>query len=106
MQVAEEFNLKVVEDAAPAIGASWEVRNLVLLAILQDLASKEQLLVTGEGGMLVTNNTDYYNKAKKYGIKEGIMSVEDSLIDEKGLKYKMSNIQAAIGLGHLEELIL
>lgn len=106
MQVAEEFNLKVVEDAAPAIGASWGGKKSGTFGDFAGFSFQgAKLLVTGEGGMLVTNNTDYYNKAKKiWNQGRNTECGKDFWIDEKGLKYKMSNIQAAIGLGQLRRV--
>ena len=58
------------------------------------------MLVTGEGGMLVTSDPDLYERAKKiqdHGRKPGTFWIE-----ELGYKYKMNNITAALGLAQLE----
>jgi perosamine synthetase len=57
-------------------------------------------LVTGEGGMLVTDNEELFKRAKKdqdHGRKPGTF-----WIDELGHKYKMNNITAALGLAQIE----
>jgi len=60
-----------------------------------------KLLVTGEGGMLVTNDDALYEKAKKIW-DQGRNPSKVFWIDGDGVKFKMSNIQAALGLGQLE----
>ena len=97
---AKSKGIFVVEDAAPAIGT--KIGNKFAGAI-GDIGCYSfqgaKMLVTGEGGMLVTNDEDLYKKAKKiqdHGRKPGTFWIE-----ELGFKYKMSNIQAALGLAQL-----
>ena len=62
-------------------------------------------MVTGEGGILLTNDDDLYEKAKKIWDQGRNSEIDLPFwIDEKGLKYKMANIQAAIGLGQLNRI--
>ena len=59
-----------------------------------------KMLVTGEGGMLVTSDPDLYERARKiqdHGRKPGTFWIE-----ELGYKYKMNNITAALGLAQVE----
>jgi perosamine synthetase len=60
-----------------------------------------KLLVTGEGGMLVTNDDGLYEKALKIW-DQGRNPSRAFWIDGHGVKFKMSNVQAAIGLGQIE----
>ena len=102
MRLAKKYRLKVVEDAAPAIGAEW---NGMRCGAIGDFGAFSfqgaKLLVTGEGGMLVTNNRELFEKAKKIS-DQGRNPLKTFWIDRLGLKFKMSNIQAAIGLGQVE----
>ena len=62
-------------------------------------------MVTGEGGMLLTDDDDLYAKAKKVWDQGRNTQIDIPFwIDDKGLKYKISNIQAAIGLGQLSRI--
>lgn len=102
MDVARKHNLKVVEDAAPAIGAEWEGRRCGSFGDFAAFSFQgAKLLVTGEGGMLVTNDDALYEKAKKIW-DQGRNPSKVFWIDGDGVKFKMSNIQAALGLGQLE----
>jgi dTDP-4-amino-4,6-dideoxygalactose transaminase len=97
---AKSKGIFVVEDAAPAIGT--KIGNKFAGAI-GDIGCYSfqgaKMLVTGEGGMLVTNDEELHRKVKKiqdHGRKPGTFWIE-----ELGYKYKMSNIQAALGLAQL-----
>jgi perosamine synthetase len=101
MQIARENNLFVVEDAAPAIGTEIDGKRAGTFGDLGCFSFQgAKLLVTGEGGMLVTDNEELFKRAKKdqdHGRKPGTF-----WIDELGHKYKMNNITAALGLAQIE----
>lgn len=108
VKIANEYNLRIIEDAAPAIGAKWEEKNCGTFGDFAGFSFQgAKLLVTGEGGMLVTNNEDLYIKAKKIW-DQGRNPSKVFWIDADGVKFKMSNVQAALGLGQIhraDELI-
>jgi perosamine synthetase len=101
MATCREFNIHVVEDAAPAIGAKSGTTTVGSFGEFGCFSFQgAKVLVTGEGGMLVTSNRDLYGRAKKiqdHGRKPGTFWIE-----EVGRKYKMSNQTAALGLAQLE----
>ncbi len=102
MKFAQENNLSVVEDAAPAIGAKWEGKNCGTFGDFGCFSFQgAKLLVTGEGGMLVTDDESLYQKAKKIS-DQGRNPNKTFWIDETGVKFKMSNVQAALGLGQIQ----
>jgi perosamine synthetase len=102
LEVARKHGLKVVEDAAPAIGAEWLGQRCGSFGDFAAFSFQgAKLLVTGEGGMLVTNSDVLYEKAKKIW-DQGRNPSKVFWIDGEGVKFKMSNIQAALGLAQLE----
>jgi perosamine synthetase len=102
MQIAERYSLKVVEDAAPAIGAKFDGKSCGTFGSFGAYSFQgAKLLVTGEGGMLVTDDEALYRKAHKIA-DQGRNPNKVFWIDEDGVKFKMSNVQAAIGLGQIE----
>lgn len=101
MAIANAHGLRVVEDAAPSIGAEVLGRRTGSFGDFSAFSFQgAKLAVTGEGGMLVTNNEDLYLHAKSIwdqGRQPGTF-----WINTNGLKYKMANPLAAIGLGQLQ----
>lgn len=102
MEFARRKNLYVVEDAAPAIGAKWNGKSCGTFGSFGCYSFQgAKLLVTGEGGMIVTDDEDLYKKARKIW-DQGRNPNKTFWIDEVGVKFKMSNLQAAIGLAQIE----
>jgi len=102
VEIARRRGLYIVEDAAPAIGTEWESRRVGTFGDFSCFSFQgAKLLVTGEGGMLACNDPALYEKALKIW-DQGRDLKKTFWIDAHGLKYKMSNIQAALGLAQLE----
>ena len=102
MALARKRGLYVIEDAAPAIGAEWQGQRCGSFGDFAAFSFQgAKLLVTGEGGMLVCSNPQLYEKALKVW-DQGRNPNKTFWIDGHGLKYKMANVQAAVGLGQLE----
>jgi perosamine synthetase len=103
MDIAERYSLKVVEDAAPAVGAEYEYKKTGSFGDIGCFSFQgAKMLSTGEGGMLVTNDTALYHKVKHFA-EHGRESTGFEISDI-GFKYKMSNLQAAMGLAQIERV--
>jgi perosamine synthetase len=103
MEIARRHHLRVIEDAAPAIGAECHDQKVGTYGDFAAFSFQgAKLLVTGEGGMLVTNDHDLYQKA--HDIWDQGRQPGTFWIDKTGYKYKMANIQAALGLAQLERV--
>jgi perosamine synthetase len=102
-EIANEYNLAIIEDAAEAHGAEYfskKVGTIGKVGIFSFYANK--LVTTGEGGMVVTNDKKIYECVQK--IKNLNHSKTRFIHDGIGYKYVMSNLQAAVGLASLEEI--
>ena len=105
LEVAARNNISVIEDAAEAAGAEYKGKKAGSfgdVGVFSFHGSKT--LTTGEGGMLVTDRDDLYHRVlflRDHGRKPG-----DSLFwnTEVAYKYKMSSMQAALGLAQLERI--
>lgn len=100
--IAAEHGIAVIEDAAPGIGSRYKDKpagSLSLAAAFSFQGAKP--LVTGEGGALVTNDENFYDRAYYYWdhCRNNSQVLYNTGI---GVKYKMSNIQAALGLAQVE----
>jgi len=101
-KIAKKHGLKVVEDACPSAGAEYKGKktgNLSDIAAFSFQGAK--IMVTGEGGMLVTNNADLYEKSMYWG-NNAKHKTKAFWNDNIGYMYRMSNLLAALGLGQLE----
>lgn len=102
--LSEKYGLSVIEDAAEAHGAEYKGQKcggLGDISILSFYANK--LVTTGEGGMILTNNHEYAEKARSLR-NMCFLPEERFLHKELGHNYRLSNIQAAIGVAQLERL--
>jgi len=109
--IKEEYNLHIIEDAACSIGAKFRntyVGNLADISVFS--LHPRKFITTGEGGMITTNNSQWADWMLSY--KHFGMGVHDSRLtttfDRIGTNYKLSDIQAAVGLvqmRHIEELL-
>jgi len=104
-EVASRRAIAVVEDAAEAIGSEYKGRKAGSFGeagVFSFHGSKT--LTTGEGGMLVTNRQDLYERAlflRDHGRKPGDKMFFNT---EVAYKYRMSSLQAALGLAQLERI--
>jgi perosamine synthetase len=100
---AKQNNLMVIEDAAPAIGTTFDNQKVGTFGDIGCFSFQgAKLLVTGEGGMFVTDSKEIYERAYKiqdHGRKPGTFWIETL-----GHKYKMNNITASFGLGQLAKV--
>ena len=102
-EIAARHRLVVVEDAAPSIGATFHGRRTGSFGDFSCFSFQgAKLLVTGEGGMLLTDDEELYRRASKIADQGRVPGTFH--IDERGWKYKMSNVQAAVGLGQLQRI--
>ncbi|MHA1409549.1 MAG: DegT/DnrJ/EryC1/StrS family aminotransferase [Candidatus Odinarchaeia archaeon] len=102
--IAKKYGLYVVEDAAQSIGSLYNDKRPGSLGDIGCFSFQgAKIMVTGEGGMLITNNEELYERAKFYN-NHGRDPKGSFWIYEVGYKYKMSNLQAALGLAQLERI--
>lgn len=103
-EIAKEYGLFVIEDAAEAHGAEYKgkkVGSLGTCGVFSFYGNK--IITTGEGGMITTDNEELYEKAKY--LRDHAMSKEKRYWHtEIGYNYRMTNLQAALGLAQLERI--
>lgn len=101
-QIAQRHGLWVVEDAAEAHGAEVlgnRVGGLSTCATFSFFGNK--IITTGEGGMVTTNDDDLAARLRLYR-GQGMDPKRRYWFPVVGYNYRMTNIQAAIGLGQME----
>ncbi|MGO9138888.1 MAG: UDP-4-amino-4,6-dideoxy-N-acetyl-beta-L-altrosamine transaminase [Syntrophales bacterium] len=121
-KIAKENNLKIIEDAAHAIGAKYRLKNgqdwikvgACLhsdMTILSFHAVKH--ITTGEGGMVITDQQDLYEKLiflRSHGITRSIKYMKETEgpwyyeMHALGFNYRLTDIQCALGRSQLKKL--
>lgn len=103
-EIAKKYQLVVIEDAAEAHGLTYKGRecgSLGDISIFSFFPNKH--ITCGEGGMVITGNEKYYQRAK--AIRNLFFDSERKYIHEEfGSNFRMTNMQAAIGLAQLEQI--
>lgn len=103
--LADKYNLYILEDAAEAHGATYKGKksgSFSDMAAFSFFANKN--LTTGEGGMVVTNNKDIYDRARYFkNVCFPLDGPRNYQHDDVGYNYRMSNLVAAIGLAQVEK---
>ena len=102
MEIADRYGLYVIEDAAEAHGAEYnggKVGSIGDLGCFSFYANK--IITTGEGGAITTNNkrwADELRKLRAYYFSEQ----EHFKHDKLGYNFRMSSLEAALGIGQLQ----
>ncbi len=111
LEIGRQHGIPVIEDAAEAIGSIYQGKRAGSVGKFGTFSFHgSKTLTTGEGGIFVTNDPDLYERVltlSNHGRARG--QSRQFWPDVIGFKYKMSNIQAAIGCAQMEridELIL
>ncbi len=105
LEVAKKHNLFVIEDAAEAHGAEYKGKRIGSLGDIGCFSFyANKILTTGEGGMIVTNNREYAERA--HSLKSLAYGDGDNrfMHKEVGFNYRMTNVQAAIGVVQLKKI--
>jgi dTDP-4-amino-4,6-dideoxygalactose transaminase len=104
--IANKHNLRVVEDAAQALGSRWNGKPIGAFGDFVSFSFQaNKNITTGEGGCLVLNNAEEARLAEKYRLQGVTRSGVDGIdVDVLGGKYNMSDIMATIGLGQMKNL--
>ena len=106
LAIGERHGIPIIEDAAEAIGSLYKGHRAGSMGKFGTFSFHgTKTLTTGEGGMFVTNDPVLYDKVltlSNHGRSKD--QIKQFWPDVIGFKYKMSNIQAALGYGQMERI--
>lgn len=106
LAIGKRHNIPVIEDAAEAIGSVYRGKRAGSMGLFGSFSFHgTKTLTTGEGGMFVTSDATLYENVltlSNHGRRRG--QTKQFWPDVVGYKYKMSNVQAAIGCAQLERI--
>src|SRR5204863_4213331 len=112
--ICKRHDLLSIEDAACAAGSTYHGKKIGSHSDLVCFSfHPRKVISTGDGGMITTNNENYYNRLKL--LRQHGMSVNDRVRHnsktvifedhvEIGYNYRMTDIQASVGIKQLEKL--
>ena len=112
--ICKKYSLELIEDAACAIGSSYKNKMIGSHSELVCFSfHPRKVITTGDGGMITTSRLDYYERLKK--LRQHGMSVNDRArhvskkvifekYDELGYNYRLTDIQAAVGIQQVKKL--
>ncbi len=107
--IADEYNLKIIEDSAHALGATYKGKSIGEISDFTMFSFQAiKSITTGDGGMVILKDHSLLDKAQRvrwFGIDRKAKQAGHWQNDiwEVGYKYQMTDISASIGLAALEE---
>mgnify|MGYP001160100730 FL=1 len=101
-QIATKNNIKIIEDSAEMHGQTYKFENCGSFGDISTFSFyANKHITTGEGGMVLTSDEELAEKCKYF--RNLCFKAESRFVhDDLGWNYRMSNIQAAVGLAQLE----
>ena len=103
LKIGKKYNLKIIEDAAQMHGQEYKGKKCGSfgdISIFSFYPNKQ--ITTGEGGMILCDNKELDKRAKSF---RNLCFGEDRFIHhELGYNYRMTNMQAALGVAQLEQI--
>jgi perosamine synthetase len=104
-ELAEKRGVEVIEDAATAVGTKYKGRTIGSSGRAVCLSfHPRKVLTTAEGGCLLTNDREVYDKATAMRSHGQISDNGRTKFIYNGLNYRMSDVHAAIGIAQLEKM--
>ena len=104
--IGAKHQIAIIEDAAEAIGTKWHGKRAGSMGIFGVFSFHgSKTVTTGEGGMFVTRDKALYDRVSTLNNHGRAQGEKRQFWPERlGFKYKMSNLQAAIGCAQLERI--
>jgi perosamine synthetase len=106
MKIAKKYGLYVIEDVAEAHGAEYKGRKVGSIGDIGCFSFyANKIITTGEGGMITTNDDKIAEKVRRLRDQGYNLSMRKWLVhDVIGYNYRLTNLQAAVGLAQLERI--
>src|SRR5262249_5067253 len=104
LEISRRHNLSIIEDAAEVHGAEYKGRRCGSFGDLSCFSFyANKIVTTGEGGMIVTDSEPYAERLKS--LRNLCLQKERRFLHkELGHNYRMTNLQAAVGLAQIEQI--
>jgi dTDP-4-amino-4,6-dideoxygalactose transaminase len=105
LQIAEFYNLIIIEDAAESLGSWYKGRHTGTMGLMGVFSfNGNKTITTGGGGAIITDNDLIARRAKHISNTAKLAHKWNFVHDELGYNYRMPNINAALGCAQMEQL--
>ena len=105
LEIAKEYSLKVIEDAAESLGSFYKKKHSGTFGDIGTLSfNGNKILTTGGGGALLTNNKLLAKKAKHLSTTAKVKHNWKYIHDQIGFNYRLPNLNAALGCSQMKKL--
>lgn len=105
LEVAKDFNLTLIEDAAESLGSTYQGQHTGTFGLLGALSfNGNKIITTGGGGAILTDDPELAKRAKHLTTTAKTPHRWDYIHDEVGYNYRMPNLNAALGCAQLDQL--
>jgi len=105
VNLANDYEINVIEDAAESLGSFYNNKHTGTFGCAGVLSFNGNKTITcGGGGMIITNDSSLASKAKHLTTTAKVDHNWDFIHDEIGYNYRLSNVNAAIGLAQMERI--
>ncbi|KRQ85774.1 UDP-4-amino-4-deoxy-L-arabinose--oxoglutarate aminotransferase [Caloramator mitchellensis] len=105
IELAKKYNLRVIEDAACALGSEYKDKKVGTIGDIGCFSlHPRKNITTGEGGLVVTNNDEFAKKVKI--LRNHGINIENGKIEFilPGFNYRMTNLQGALGVIQIKKI--
>ena len=105
LEVADEFNLPLIEDAAEALGSRWRGKSCGSFGSMGALSfNGNKIITTGGGGAILTDDAELAHQAKHLTTTAKVLHRWAFSHDEIGYNFRMPNLNAALGVAQLRQI--
>lgn len=105
IEIANKYDLPVIEDAAESLGSYINSKHTGTFGVAGILSyNGNKTITTGGGGMIITDNVEFAKKVKHITTTAKIPHKWEYVHDEIAYNYRLTNLNAAIGVAQMEEI--
>ena len=105
VEIAKEYNIPVIEDSAESLGSFYKGKHTGTFGHAGILSyNGNKTITTGGGGMVITDDEGFAKKVKHLTTTAKVPHIWEYIHDEIGFNYRLTNLNAAIGVAQMEKL--
>ena len=105
VRIAKKYKIKVLEDAAEALGSLYKGKQVGTFGDIGILSfNGNKIITTGVGGAILTNNKNFANLSRHISCTSKIKHEWEFIHDDIGYNYRLANLNASLGISQIKKL--